>query len=84
MIMVVTSVKSCTQPMPLKAFIQVFGKSPKKGAFPHEYALLKVLYLRTKELENKWVGGRIQKWAMVMNQLLLHDQLKDRVLKYLE
>ncbi|NRG43912.1 IS256 family transposase [Bacillus sp. CRN 9] len=61
-----------------------FRKVTKKGAFPHENALLKVLYLRTKELENKWVGGRIQKWAMVMNQLLLHDQLKDRVLKYLE
>ncbi|MCM3741976.1 IS256 family transposase, partial [Oceanobacillus luteolus] len=45
---------------------------------------LKVLYLRVKELENKWDGGRIQNWAMVMNQLLLHDELKDRVLKYLE
>lgn len=61
-----------------------FRKVTKKGAFPNENALLKVLYLRVKELENKWDGGRIQNWAMVMNQLLLHDELKDRVLKYLE
>ncbi|MCM3742478.1 IS256 family transposase, partial [Oceanobacillus luteolus] len=61
-----------------------FRKVIKKGAFPNENALLKVLYLRVKELETKWEGGRIQNWAMVMNQLLLHDELKDRVLKYLE
>ncbi|CEE03052.1 transposase [Caldibacillus thermoamylovorans] len=60
-----------------------FRKVTKKGAFPNENALLKVLYLRVKELETKWEGGRIQNWAMVMNQLLLHDELKDRVLKYL-
>jgi putative transposase len=61
-----------------------FRKVTKKGAFPNENALLKVLYLRVKELETKWEGGQIQNWAMVMNQLLLHDELKDRVLKYLE
>jgi len=61
-----------------------FRKVTKKGAFPHENALLKVLYLRTKELENKWNAGRIQQGAMVTNQLLLHDHLKDRELKYLE
>lgn len=61
-----------------------FRKVTKKGAFPYENALLKVLYLRTKELENKWNGGHVRQWAMVMNQLLLHDHLKDRVLKYLE
>ncbi|RST59927.1 transposase [Siminovitchia terrae] len=61
-----------------------FRKVTKKGAFPNENALLKVLYLRIKELETKWEGGRIQNWAMVRNQLLLHDELKDRVLKYLE
>ncbi|MFS0750925.1 IS256 family transposase [Oceanobacillus sp. 1P07AA] len=61
-----------------------FRKVTKKGAFPNENALLKVLFLRVKELETKWVGGHIQNWAMVMNQLLLHDELKNRVLKYLE
>lgn len=61
-----------------------FRKVTKKGAFPNENALLKVLFLRIKELESKWEGGHIQNWAMVMNQLLIHDDLKDRVLKYLE
>ncbi|MEC2121280.1 transposase, partial [Bacillus subtilis] len=61
-----------------------FRKVTKKGAFPHENALLKILFLRTKELEKKWDGGRIQQWAMVMNQLLVHDHLKERVKKYLE
>ncbi|MFB1051239.1 IS256 family transposase [Paraliobacillus sp. JSM ZJ581] len=60
-----------------------FRKVTKKGAFPNENALLKVLFLRIKELEIKWKGGHIQNWAMVMNQLLIHDDLKNRVLKYL-
>lgn len=59
-----------------------FRKVTKKGAFPNENALLKVLFLRIRELETKWEGGHIQNWAMVKNQLLLHDELKDRVLKY--
>jgi len=42
------------------------------------------LFLRTKELEKKWEGGHIKQWAMVMNQLLVHDHLKKRVKKYLE
>lgn len=61
-----------------------FRKVTKKGAFPNENALLKVLFLRVRELEDKWEGGRIQNWAMVMNQLLTHDSLKDRAIKYLE
>jgi len=61
-----------------------FRKVTKKGAFPNENALFKLLYLRIQELENKWDGGFIKNWAMVMNQLLVHEHLKDRVLKYLE
>ncbi|WP_186577711.1 IS256 family transposase, partial [Aquibacillus kalidii] len=60
-----------------------FRKVTKKGAFPNENALLKVLFLRTKELEKKWNGGHIQNWSMVMNQLLIHDKLESRVLKYI-
>ncbi|WP_096271454.1 IS256 family transposase [Paucisalibacillus globulus] len=60
-----------------------FRKATKKGAFPNENALLKVLYLRVKELENKWEGGHIQNWSIAMNQLLMDDRLKDRVLKYI-
>src|SRR5699024_9619367 len=52
-----------------------FRKVTKKGAFPNENALLKVLFLRIQELEDKWEGGHIQNWAMVMNQFLVHDQL---------
>lgn len=60
-----------------------FRKVTKKGAFPNENALLKVLFLRTKELEKKWEGGHIQNWSMVMNQLLIHDKLESRILKYI-
>jgi transposase-like protein len=60
-----------------------FRKVTKKGAFPNESALLKVLYLRIKELEKKWEGGRIQNWSMVMNQLLVHEGLEERVQKYI-
>lgn len=61
-----------------------FRKVTKKGAFPNENALFKLLYLRIQELEKKWDGGFIRNWSMVMNQLLVHEHLKDRVLKYLE
>ncbi len=60
-----------------------FRKVTKKGAFPNENALLKVLYLRVKELENKWEGGHVHNWSLAMNQLLMDDRLKDRVLKYI-
>lgn len=59
-----------------------FRKVTKKGAFPHENALLKVLFLRIKELEKKWEGGHVNNWAMVMNQLLVHEGFEERVLKY--
>lgn len=60
-----------------------FRKVTKKGAFPNENALLKVLYLRIKELETKWEGGHVNNWSLAMNQLLMDDRLKDRVLKYI-
>ncbi len=60
-----------------------FRKVTKKGAFPNENALLKVLFLRIKELEAKWDGGHINNWSMVMNQLLVHERLEDRVHKYI-
>ncbi|MBC6135110.1 IS256 family transposase, partial [Listeria booriae] len=60
-----------------------FRKVTKKGAFPQENALLKVLYLRVKELHAKWAEGHIQNWSLVMNQLLLLDSLKNRVSHYI-
>ena len=55
----------------------------KKGSFPNENALYKLLYLRTKELEKKWESGHINNWSMVLNQLMVNDQFKNRINKYL-
>lgn len=60
-----------------------FRKVTKKGAFPQENALLKVLFLRVKELHSKWAEGHIQNWSLVMNQLLLLDSLENRVSHYI-
>ena len=59
-----------------------FRKVTKKGAFPNENALLKLLYLRTQELQTKWNGGTIRNWSMVLNQLMINDKFKDRIEKY--
>lgn len=59
-----------------------FRKVTKKGAFPNENALLKLLYLRTQELHNKWNGGAIRNRSMVLNQLMVNDTFKDRIEKY--
>lgn len=59
-----------------------FRKVTKKGAFSNENALLKLLYLRTKELHTKWAGGRIQNWAMVLNQLMINEAFSSRIEKY--
>ena len=64
------------------AFILHSRKVTKKGAFPNENALLKLLYLRSCELENKWNDGTIQNWSMVMNQLLINDKINSRIRKY--
>ena len=59
-----------------------FRKVTKKGAFPNENPLLKLLYLRTQELQTKWNGGTIRNWSMVLNQLMINDKFKDRIEKY--
>ncbi len=59
-----------------------FRKVTKKRAFSNENALLKLLYLRTKELHAKWSGGRIQNWAMVLNQLMINETFSSRIEKY--
>lgn len=60
-----------------------FRKVTKKGAFPNENALLKLLYLRVCELNKKWDNSSIQNWAMVRNQLDAHPDFKDRIRKYI-
>ena len=60
-----------------------FRKVTKKGAFPNENALLKLLYLRVTELQRKWDSGNIQNWSMVLNQLMINDLFKQRIDLYL-
>lgn len=60
-----------------------FRKVTKKGAFPNENALLKLLYLRIQELYKKWDESTIQNWSMVRNQLDSDHNFKDRFRKYI-
>jgi len=59
-----------------------FRKVTKKGTFPNENALLKLLYLRITELYKKWDGSVISNWSLVRNQLSIDPKFKDRMLKY--
>lgn len=59
-----------------------FRKVTKKGAFPNESALLKLLYLRITELYKKWNGRPVNNWAMVRNQLDVDDRIQARIRKY--
>ena len=57
-------------------------KVTKKGTFPNETALLKLLFLRITELEKKWNGRPVNNWAMVRNQLDIDEKFRDRIRKY--
>ena len=59
-----------------------FRKVTKKGAFPSDDALLKLLYLRITELYKKWNNRPVSNWALVRNQLALNDNIQQRILKY--
>jgi len=59
-----------------------FRKVTKKGAFPNENALLKLLYLRITELYKKWNGRPLNNWALVRNQLDTDERIRDRIRKY--
>ena len=67
----------------IEAINSSFRKVTKKGAFPNETALFKLLYLRVTELEKKWDGGHVYHWAMVLNQLMVNDKFSNRLTKYL-
>ena len=67
----------------IEAINSSFRKVTKKGAFPNENALLKLLYLRVKELEKKWENGHIANWSLVLNELMINEKFKDRINKYL-
>lgn len=59
-----------------------FRKVTKKGGFPSENALLKLLYLRVSELYKKWNGRPMNNWAMVRNQLSMDEKIQVRIEKY--
>ena len=59
-----------------------FRKVIKKGSFPNEQAVMKVLYLRVTELYKKWNGRPAPNWALVRNQLSMNDSIQRRILKY--
>ena len=60
-----------------------FRKVMKKGSFPNEDALFKLLYLRIRELDSKWQSSKIRNWALVLNQLMADKNIAPRVEKYL-
>ena len=66
----------------IEAVNSSFRKVTKKGAFPNETALMKLLYLRITELYKKWDGYTVQNWAMVRNQLDADPQFQERFRKY--
>lgn len=68
----------------IEAINSSFRKITKKGAFRHETALFKLLYLRVNELEKKWSTGYIANWSMVLNQLMVNDSFKERIDKYIK
>ncbi len=59
-----------------------FRKVTKKGAFPNENALLKLLYLRISELYKKWNKRPQSNWALVRNQLDMDEKIQERIRNY--
>ena len=57
-------------------------KVTKKGVFPNEASVMKVLYLRITELEKKWNNRKVANWAMVRNQLAIDETLQPRIERY--
>lgn len=53
-----------------------------KGALVNEQALSKVLYLRIKNLTDKWNKKKKANWQTVLNELyLLHEERIDKYIK---
>lgn len=59
-----------------------FRKVTKKGAFPNENALLKLLYLRITELYKKWNVRTLNNRALIRNQLDIDEKIRERIRKY--
>lgn len=55
----------------------------KKGAMPSDDAVYKALYLRIQLLEEKWSGRKKAGWSTVLNQLLLDEEISQRLKQYI-
>jgi transposase-like protein len=53
-----------------------------KGSFVNEQALEKVLYLRIKELQEKWIQKKTSNWPEILNELLImHGERVEKHIK---
>ncbi len=59
-----------------------FRKVTRKGVFPNDDAVFKVLYLRVLELYDKWIDRPLPNWSDVRNQLILIEKFTERIEKY--
>ena len=67
---------------PIESVNSSFRKVTKKGAFPNENALFKLLYLRITELYKKWNRRPVSNWALVRNQLDIDEKIQKKIRKY--
>lgn len=68
----------------IEAVNSSFRKVTKRGSFPNNDSVFKILYLRILELDNKWNGAPRQNWSLVLNQLLVNDKFTERINKYIK
>lgn len=61
-----------------------FRKVVRRGCFPDEDAVMKLLYLRVKELYSRWGDSCHQAgWSQVRNQLLCDEGIRARVERFM-
>ena len=58
-------------------------KVTKRGSFPNNDSVFKILYLRILELERKWDNKPRSNWSLVLNQLLVNDKFTKRINRYI-
>ena len=68
----------------IEAVNSSFRKVTKRGSFPNQQSVFKILYLRVKELDKKWNNTPRQNWSLVLNQLLVNEKFTDRINKYIK
>ena len=68
----------------IEAVNSSFRKVTKRGSFPNNQAVFKLLYLRVKELDKKWNGASKQNWSLVLNQLMVNEKFTDRINRYIK